>query len=425
MATREWAWVALAAILGLSLCVDIYNTLPNGSIDLRNRITGARTMMANIPPYHYKWHKGDPPEYCDPYNNPSVPVSKVTATPTGLLFMVPYATLDYSSGQLLWLFTQWALLLGTVWFWLRRCKTFQQWLLIAALSAGFTYTASWRLHAEHGQAYVVLLFVFASWLVLTLDAKKGTGFLPGCVAGLLIALRPPLLLLVPFLALHRRGQLAGVAVGLLISMGLPTLINVAVWPDYFSAMHAYAGIYTSFIYIPTQGQTFPGTIEGISIYTLGQMAAIPWADFSVFNLLHALGFNSVPYLPVLLVIIAPFGLWLWLTRAHPVERLLPALAAWFFVIDLFLPSFRNSYNDVMILNIAALGLLGSARIPWGIWPCLLAVVAGWVVYGFNIHRAWMIDVPSFLFTLGAILFLWDEGLKEGRIRGSSPSEADQ
>ena len=34
---------------------------------------------------------------------------------------------------------------------------------------GFTYTAAWRLHAERGQAYVLLAFLFACWLTVTLD----------------------------------------------------------------------------------------------------------------------------------------------------------------------------------------------------------------------------------------------------------------
>jgi hypothetical protein len=404
--TPVWAWVVLGVALAISFCVDASNTLPGGSIDLRNRITGTRTMMADIPPYHYKWHKGELPEYCDPFNNPTVPVSKVTATPTSLLLLAPLAALDYRSAQLLWLLLQWALLLGTAWLWLRKCETLQQWAIVAASTAGFTYTAAWRLHAERGQAYVLLLFIFAGWLLLTLDSKKGNGFLAGCIAGLLIALRPPFLLLAPFLALHRRGQLPGVAVGLLLSAGLPMLINHDAWPDYFSGMHDYAGIYTSFIDVPFQAQAYPDTIEGIPLDTLAHFAVIPFADFSVFNLLHLMGLNSFPNLPVLLVIVAPFGIWLWLTRKLPTERLLPALAAWFFLVDLFLPSFRNNYNDVLILNIVALGVLATPRIPWGTWPCLIALPVGWAVYGLTLHPTWMINAPSFFFTVGAILFLF-------------------
>jgi len=404
--TPVWAWVIFGLALAISFYVDISNTLPGGSIDLRNRITGVRTMTADIAPYHYKWHEPEPPEYCDPFNNPASPVSKVTATPTGLLLLAPLAALDYRSAQWLWLLLQWALLLGTTWLWLRRCENLQQWAVIAILAAGFTYTAAWRLHAERGQAYVLLLFVFACWLILTLDSKKGNGFIPGCVAGFLMALRPPLLLLLPFLALHRRGQLVGGAIGLWISVALPALINHGAWTDYFSAMHDYSDIYTSVVDLPFKGQAYPDTVENIPIDTLAHFAVIPYADFSAFAWLRVMDIHSFPSLPVLLAAVVPFGIWLWLTRGLAADRLLPALAAWFFLIDLFLPSFRNNYNDVLIINIVALGVLAAPKIPWGVWPCLAALPVGWAVYGLTIYQAWLIDSSSLLFTAGAIFFLF-------------------
>ena len=407
--TPVWAWVILGVALVISFGVDIANTLPNGSIDLRNRITGARTMMADLPPYHYKWHKGEPAEYCDPFNNPSLPVNKVTATPASLMLLLPVAALDYRSGQILWFLLQWAFLLGTAWLWLRKCESMQQWLVIAVLVAGFTYTAAWRLHAERGQAYVQLLFFFACWMLLTFDVKKRNEFIAGCLAGFLVALRPPFLLIVPFLALHRRGQLTGGVVGLMVGAGLPLLMNHAAWPDYFSAMHDYAGIYTSFVNAPFPPVAYPSIVEGIPIDTLGAFATIPFADFSVFALLHNMGMDSFPSLPVLLAAVIPFGIWLWLSRHLAAEQLVPALAAWFFIIDLFLPSFRNNYNDVMILNVVAAAVIATARFPLGAWPCLIALPIGWAVYGMTIYKAWIIDAPSFLFTLGAIVFVFSIG----------------
>jgi len=133
---------------------------------------------------------------------------------------------------------------------------------------------------------------------------------------------------------------------------------------------------------------------------------IPFADFSVHALLRWLGLAPFPDLPVLLAAVAPFAFWLWLTRKQPVEKLLPGLAAWFFLIDLFLPAFRNSYNDVLILNVAALGLVAAHKLPWGAWLCVLALPLGWGVYAFSPHEAWVINLPTLFFTLGAILFLF-------------------
>lgn len=396
----------LGLALFVSFCLDFGNVAQGGAIDLRNRITGVRVLAHHLDTYHYKWHESDPEEYCDPYNNPKLSVNKTTATPALLLVHLPLAALPYRLGQFLWFFIQWLLLLGTLWLWLRACATSRQRWLVALTVTGFTYTAAWRLHAERGQAYVLLLFLFAWWLTVTLDLKRGNGFLAGFLAGLLAALRPPFLILAPFLALHRRGQLPGAVVGLLLGVGLPMLWEVNCWPEYFSAMNTQSEIYRTG-FAPHGLMAWPLTIEGIPTDTiLAYVVPIPYADFSIHALLAWLGVAPFPALPPLVAIIVPFALWLWLSRQYPVTTLLPGLAAWFFLIDLFLPAYRNSYNDVLILNVVAAGLVTANRIPWGVWPCLLALPVGWIVYVETLDQAWLINLSTLFFTLGAILFLF-------------------
>jgi hypothetical protein len=399
-------WVVLGLVLLLSFGVDLYNTSLGGAIDLRNRITGARLLAHDIDAWHYKWHEPDPQQYCDPYNNPNLPVSKTTATPALLLLHLPVALLPYRLGQLLWLLVQWALLLGAGWLWLRRCATPRQRWLVALFLAGFTYTASWRLHAERGQAYVLLLFLFACWLAATLDPKSGNRFWTGLLAGFLTTLRPPFLLLAPFLAFHRRGQLPGFAAGLLLGIALPMLWQPACWPDYFSAMQTNSFIYRS-DFTPHNPQAWPDRIEDIpTVEILASYVPIAYADFSAHALLRWLGFAPFPDLPVLLVAVIPFGFWLYLSRKESAENLLPGLAAWFFLIDLFLPAFRDSYNDVLIINVVALALITSTRIHWAAWPCLIALPLGWAVYAFSPEQAWIINLPVLFFTLGSILVVF-------------------
>ena len=421
MPTMGWLLAGLALLV--SFGIDFSNMAQGGAIDLRNRITGARLLEHGIDAYHYKWREGEPPEFCDPYNNPKLPVSKTTATPALLMLHLPLAALPYRPGQLLWLLAQWLLLLGTGWRWLRVCATPGTRRLVALLVTGFTYTASWRLHAERGQAYVLLAFLFACWLTATLDPKRGggfNGFIGGCIAGFLVALRPPFILLVPFLALHRRGQLAGAATGLLLGFGLPLLMNPAGWTDYFSAMQTHSELYRNDIDPRPGPQSYPGTIEGISTPILGHYVAIPFADFSVFAWLKALGLEqsrlggeTVPAWPFLLAVGALFALWLGWSRGQAAERLLPGLAAWFFLADLCLPAYRNSYNDVLILDVVLAGLVTVKTFPWAAWPCALALPVGWAVYVFSPEEAWLIDLPALLFTLGAVLFLFLPVLRQG------------
>jgi hypothetical protein len=414
MPTMGWVLVGLALVV--SFWVDFANTARGGAIDLRNRITGVRLLEHGIDPYHYKWHEGEPAEYCDVYNNPKLPVSKTTATPALLMLHLPLAALPYRLAQLLWLFLQWLLLLGTGRLWLRLCATSWQRWVVALFVTGFTYTTEWRLHAERGQVYVLLTFLFAWWLTATPDPKArawGNGFTAGCVAGFLAALRPPFALLTPFLALHRRGQLAGAAAGLLLGFGLPLLMNPAGWTDYFSAMETHSELYRA-DFDPRPGlNRYPPRIERIPTRVLGSYAPIPFADFSAHALLRRLGLAPFPAPPVLLALVVPFAFWLWLSRGQPVERLLLGMAVWLFLTDLFLPAFRDSYDDVLILNVVLLGIVTAkaGKFPWAAWPCVLGLPVGWAVYAFAPEQGWLINLPTALFALGAILFLFLPGFR--------------
>jgi hypothetical protein len=414
-------WMALALALLVSFGIDLNNAMPGGAIDLRTRVTGARLLEHGLDPYHYTWHPGEPLDYCNPVENPGGAVNGTTVTPTLLLLHLPLSMLQYRRGHFVYLTAQWLLLLGLGWLWLRACATLRQRWLVALFLTGFTFTAGWRLHAERGQAYVLLAFVFAYWLTVTLDAKRGNGFWAGCVGGFLMALRPSFLVLAPFLVLHRRGQLAGAAVGLIAGAALPMLLNPAVWSEYFSAMSAHSNLYRNDVHPPQGPPVFPPSIEGMPLAHIKGYAEIRYSDYSGNALLSHLHVAHFPPPALLFIGLALFGLWLWLARRWAIEQLLPGLAAWIFLIDFFLPAARFSYYDVLILNAVFVAIVGAGRIPWAAWPCMAALPLGWAVYALSPGRHFYIDQPEIFFTVGAILFLsypWDPGnapIRESRI----------
>ena len=397
----------LALLLVVSFLIDATNMNQGGAIDLRNRITGARLLSNGIDPYTYKWSRSEPEIYCDPYNNPRLPVSKTTATPALLVATMPYALFPYRNGQYLWFATQWALLLGTAWLWWRRCADDFQRLLLGALVTGFTYTAAWRLHVERGQGYVLLLFLFAAWLALT--PGPGTRlrtFLTGFVAGLLLTLRPPFALLLPVMAWRWRGQLPGAIAGLLLGLGLPLIFSGPIWGDYFSAMETHSYLYRNAIDPPPGPQVYPPTVENMPTDLLANYVAIPYADFSVHGLLRALGAEPFPAVPILIVGLILFGTWAWAMRDRDTGRLLLGLAVWMFLIDLFLPAYRDTYNDVLALNFLALGVIVAPRFYPALIPAALAIVAGLAVYIVAPQNDMLIDVPPFLLTVSALAWLF-------------------
>jgi hypothetical protein len=398
---------ALAVLLVVSFFIDAHNVGQGGAIDLRNRITGARLLAQGTNPYTYKWTRSEPEEFCDPYNNPLLKVSKTTATPALLVATMPYALFPYRNGQYLWFATQWALLLGTGWLWWRRCGDDAQRLLLGALVTGCTYTAAWRLHAERGQSYVLLLFLFAVWLALTLKpGARLRSFFTGLIAGLLMTFRPPFALLLPAMAWRWRGQLPGAVVGLLLGLGLPLIFSGSIWNDYAAAMQEHSYLYRNAIDPPPGPQVYPPTVENISTDLLANYVAIPYADFSVHGLLRVLGAEPFPAWPVSLVGLILFIAWGWAVRGCEAGRLLLGLAAWLFLLDLFLPAYRNTYNDVIALDFLALGVILAPRFYPALIPALLALAAGVAIYVIAPETDWLIDVPSFLLTLSALAWLF-------------------
>jgi hypothetical protein len=176
------------------------------------------------------------------------------------------------------------------------------------------------------------------------------------------------------------------------------------WPDYFAAMQTNA-LLNETHYYPHFSQAYPPRIEGVPTDILAHYAAIPFAEYSFPALWSWLGLVplSNDVLPLMAAVI--FGVWLWLSRGQPEARLLPGLAAWFFLADLFLPAYRNSYNDVLMLDVVLVALVMAKKFSWEVWPCVAALPVGWAVYAWAPEQAWLINLPTFCFTVGAILFV--------------------
>ncbi len=414
------AGFALGLLLLVSFGADWENVSAGGTIDFRNRITGARLLLRQQDAYHYKWRTGEPSELCDPYNNLALPINKVTVTPTLLMLNFPLAALPYRPAQFVWLTTQWLLLLGTAFVWMRAIPSARLRWLWAAAVVGFTFTVAWRHHTDRGQAYVLMLFLLACWMRVTRDAKLGDSAWGGLLVGLLVALRPPLaLLLVPFIVLRRRGQLIGAVVGLALSAGLPLLWSSSCWEDYRSGMQTWSELYRAGAANPRPpAQAFPAFVEGISIDVLGRFARIPFADTSLFALFRSWGISNVSALPVAAALVFLVALWFWLGRKQPVEMLLAGIAAWSFLADLFLPAYRNSYNDVLILNVVALALIARGQRSWIPFVILAAWPAGWAVSAMVPHVKWVINLPTMIMIAACVLVLLRPAIEK---RDESPA----
>ena len=404
-------WLAACLLLALLLLnsfrIDWGHVTSGGSIDLRNRITGARIMAAGIDPFRYKWKPGEPAEYCDPYNNSAVAISKTTITPTFLLVKLPLAQFSFSISPQIWLICQWLCLLGTGALWLRACGSDRERWMWACLIVGFTYTVGWRLHADRGQGYVLPLLLFAAWFALMRKPSPRSHLAAGVLAGLIISLRPHyLLILAPFMLLRRRDQILPAAISLAILVAVPMLWDVSCWSDFHAGMSEWSNLYRNNINPRPPPLAFPAVVEGMPIDQLGRFAIIPFADSSIYALFRSFGWTGVPDLPVTLFFAILIAAWYFFSRKQTDAALLIGIAGWTFIGDFFLPALRNCYNDVLILNVMAIAWISGKALRPALILALLSIPLGWWVLAEMPRARWMINLPTLAMLAASVLCLW-------------------
>jgi hypothetical protein len=332
-------------------------------------------------------------------------MTKTTVTPAMLVFYMPLAALPYRPAQMVWLIVQWLMLLGSGWLWCRRSGTPLSAWMMALFFVGFTYTPAWRWEAERGQIYELLSFLFACWLFAMRSPQRGGDFYMGCLAGILIALRPPFFLLFLFLALHRRSQLMGAIFGSLLGLAIPMLILPSCWTDYLAAMQTNSEYYRNGLNPARGSVTFPPIIEGTPSSLLGQMMGFPFYDITLYAVFRRVGLSPIPVFPVLATVGALYLLWLYTWRARPALDLLPGLAGWLFLVDLFLPITRYGYDDLAIINVALCSMATAKNVPLTAWICLLTLPLAWALY--FVKTPLFLASPASLFSIGAVVSLFD------------------
>jgi hypothetical protein len=228
----------------------------------------------------------------------------------------------------------------------------------------------------------------------------------GAAAGLLVALRPSNIILLPFLVLHRPRQVAGALAGLLAAFALPSMLHGQVWLDYLSAMQTHSDYYRHGTLPPRPSQSFPAVIEGTPLATMSAMTSYPFVDLSVYGVSRRIGWGALPDLPLILLFGGLFLAWIWGTRRQLMTVLLPGMAAWIFLSDFVLPTIRWGYYDVMILNVVLAGIAMDRRIPCAVWPGVLAVPVMWTFSLFDKVPIALVYVPQILFLACAALALW-------------------
>lgn len=419
-----WLIAILIPLVAWGVLLDVANTAKGGSIDLRNRVTGARIASAGIDPYSYKWSTGQPESFCDLYNEPGALLSKTTVTPWILTVHAPFNSWNYRTTQWCWFFLQLGCLGAIAWLWLQcRPEKKGDWGLVLILA--FSLTPSWRDHVDHGQIYVVFsLFLMMAYRLSNRPATVWNDAGEGCCGALLAGCRP--VLVAHFVSpLNRRRWLSLAVSGLILALILllPMLLfRAGVWNHYRIAMEAHGEIYLSRMMAGPVSLAYPGTIEGIPLDTLARFAQIPFTDTSIFKTIS----YSLPHRPILiswgLLMLATLGFLAWRKTGNDVTWW--AITSWLMVGDFLLPAFRHPYNDVLALPMVLCGIVALNRTTdRRVWTTLsgfaiILMIAAWPLKS----QGWFLPLPSLAWLcLGLVGIAWSTSVA-CRFRGTTTLE---
>lgn len=347
-------------LLGLSLTVGgfvfNYTSLSKGNADLRNRIVGARLLMAGEDPYFFKWTAGMPEDWIDPWTNPQNPATRVTVPPTILMLHSPVSDQNIANQEVIWFFVQWLLLLATVVLLVNCTGLADKQKFVLVLGLLFAGSFSWIHHVRNGQIYILYVFLVTSAYWINVKLTRGKNILAGFILGITASLRPPYALMIILALLRGKTKiflsgLTGVLVAFSISL---KAVGLNVWKSYFSAITL---IGTHSLKRKTRGfnasDFYPAhALEGITPVTSN--AVWPPYNGSIKGFMEkTLGIDTpVVFLAIGLILLV--GIFVYLLHKKYRSQLSPTQ---FFLVgttlviisEFFIPAGRYSYYDIQWL----------------------------------------------------------------------------
>jgi hypothetical protein len=277
-----------------------------------------------------------------------------------LLLYSPFAWLPYGAQRVLWFWLEWVALLASIAL-LARLVGRRRRLLFVVLALLFFATSSfWRLHVERGQYYVFVLLALAASAFLTV-ARRDSGWWPGILLGLAVALRPTTVIIPLLLFAAGRFRLALSAAATAAACVLATLPlgGIGTWRSYVELVDGWGQVFTDFHYMDKrfgQARPVPDTAEGVAL-----VRGLP--DNSSNTTLHAvyrliigdaaergIDFDIHTVAKLCMAAMLAAGLaWMMAVRRRSTMRSAFALAVMVMLLaEFFLPT-RLGYADVLYL----------------------------------------------------------------------------
>jgi hypothetical protein len=345
-----------------SFVVSLGDTKQYAGIDLRNKVVGARYLLAGLDPYAIE--QNPPSEwFLDPQRHyPGY--SRTTVTPLVLMAYCPFAWLPYSTQRTIWVLIEWFTMILCILVLMRivpKGKAGFVFLVFALLF--FVSGYFWRLHVERGQYYILLTLILS--LAIFFDTKQKS-LISTILLGLLAILRPTFLIIIPLLLLLRSWKKAGVMALASLAIFALSLIgsNIQVWNSYFTNIYFIQRGFANKQYSEAKSERHnitPNSAEGVNF---NNMIHPPWLPLSSLEVLKQFSkrIHNIP--PVLIWQLNKFAGVCFLVYCFCMAFLIGKYSfnqrfLWIFIIaivlsvDYFSPE-RWAYNDILFLPAIAL-----------------------------------------------------------------------
>lgn len=229
--------LALSVVLALIVAFEAAQYLrERDSVDLCNKIIGARLLGEHHSPYFYFWKEGDPKSLFNPYETLGSKVNSLTAPPSLLILVKPFASLSFNEAKYAWFLFSY-LAVGLAIYLFSRLAAPEEKILVWAFSSFFFLSsAAWLLHVERGQVYVLyLLLLCCSYYFYRV---QWIGFSIAILLVLVWLRFPFAVFLLPYLSHWRKWALWRSAVGASIILVAITMVfsTPGDWLDYRAAV---------------------------------------------------------------------------------------------------------------------------------------------------------------------------------------------
>lgn len=347
----------LISIIGLNK--DFKNTIEYGTVDLRDRIVGARLLIEKQDPYFYHWKEGEPERFYNGWDNNSLPISRAQVTPAVLTFFSIFAGFSFKTIKIIWFLTQWSFLIGSIALLANSTKCWLKsriiWIFSLIVISGSSF---WRLHVERGQSYIFYIFLIALSYWIYNRNFKGNHIVSGFFIGLAITTRPTYILMcIPILIYKKFKIMLGIISGTIIGILIPFVYgNFSIWKSYFTMSNIFANSFINGPNVLSSGIVPDRVVEGLSnLKTMAPMHVSDTSVISVFKYILKidLTWNSLIILLLLVLAIATIILIIFREGSNNIKLIFLIGLVLSLIAAFFLPAPRYSYQNVIWLLLFA------------------------------------------------------------------------